>query len=188
MRNSILNDDEAKSCCFTGYRPSKFPFSLYEKSAEYIRFENQLLEGILTLADEDCRIFYSGMAMGFDIIAAEAVLLLKNAYKTPLKLIAVVPFPEQKETFSPLWKKRYEKVLSECDCTITLSDKYYQGCYQKRNEYMVDNSDYVLTWYDGKSGGTKNTMRYAEKKQRFILNVNRPFQALTGIQTSLEIL
>ena len=47
---------------------------------------------------------------------------------------------------------------------------------------MVDNSDYVITWFDGQSGGTKNTIRYAKKIGRQIFNIyenlnNMGFQA-----------
>ena len=51
------------------------------ENEEYKRFENALIEEILKLINDGCRTFYSGMAMGFDIIAAETVLFLKNAYK-----------------------------------------------------------------------------------------------------------
>ena len=67
-------------CCFTGYRPSKFPFKLSVNDEKYIKFENNLVEGILELINEGCRVFYTGMAMGFDIIAAETVILLKKSH------------------------------------------------------------------------------------------------------------
>lgn len=182
---SIIRDD-VKKCCFTGYRPSKFTFGLDEKSKQYREFENLLIEGILAMTDEDCRCFYSGMAMGFDIIAAETVLLLKKSKK--LSLTAVIPFPEQSLRFSEHWKKRYNAVLAVCDEKIILSEQYYSGCYQRRNEYMVDKSDYIITWYDGRSGGTKNTLDYAEKNNKFILNLNRKADEDFGIQRSFEIL
>ena len=31
----------------------------------------------------------------------------------------------------------------------------------KRNRYMVDHADLIIACYDGKSGGTLNTLRYA---------------------------
>ena len=36
----------------------------------------------------------------------------------------------------------------------------------KRNEYMVDMADAVLVVWDGKSKGTANTVRYAEKTNK----------------------
>lgn len=179
--------EEIRKCCFTGYRPSKFPFNLDMSDKEYREFDNALIEEISNLINTDCRVFYSGMAMGFDIIAAETVILLKKAYKFPIKLIAVIPFEEQKKTFTSHWQERYYKVLESCDESVILSKEYFKGCYQKRNEYMINNSDYVLTWFDGKSGGTRNTLKYAEKKGRFVLNINKKISDNFAIQTTIEI-
>jgi uncharacterized phage-like protein YoqJ len=184
----MFSDDFGRKCCFTGYRPSKFPFSLDREDKDYKKFENSLIDGIMSLARDNCRVFYSGMAMGFDIIAAEIVLMLKDTYETPLKLICVLPFENQSEAYTSYWRKRYEKILRRADEVIVLDKDYSQGCYQKRNVYMVDNSDYVLTWYDGKFGGTRNTLDYAAEKGRYIFNVNGKGADSFGVQTSMEIL
>ena len=55
-------------------------FNLLENE-EYKAFENALIEQLLELAKQGCTEFYSGMAMGFDIIAAETVLFLKEVCK-----------------------------------------------------------------------------------------------------------
>ncbi len=165
-------DQSVKKCCFTGYRPAKLPFDINSKNKAYNDFENLITEGILKLANENCTVFYTGMAMGFDMLCAECVLSLKKVYKKPLKLICAIPFKGQEEGFSEQWKKRYHKILDECDEAVILSEIYYKGCYQKRNKFMVDNSDYVMTWFDGKPGGTKNTIDYAVKQNRFVLNLN----------------
>lgn len=175
-------------CCFTGYRPSKFPFEIKKDNSEYIKFENALFEQVLKLAEEGCRIFYCGMAMGFDIIAAETVLAVKNAFNEPLKLVCVLPFKEQGESFSGEWKKRFFSVLEKADNIEVISEKYYSGCYQKRNIYMVDNSDYVITWYDGKKGGTRNTIDYALKNGRQVFNINEMGTESLGYQTKFKIL
>lgn len=184
----MFEDDFGRKCCFTGYRPSKFPFSMDREDKDYKKFENALIDKILKLSKDNCRIFYSGMAMGFDIIAAEIVLMLKEAYDTPLKLVCVLPFENQSETYTSFWRRRYEKILRQADEVIVLSKEYYQGCYQDRNIYMVDKCDYVLTWYDGKQGGTRNTLDYAAEKGRHIFNANAKGSENFGVQTSIEIL
>ena len=180
---------QVSKCCFTGYRPAKFPFELSVDNYDYIEFENSLLESIIKLISENCCIFYTGMAMGFDIIAAESVLLLKKARPDlDIKLVCVIPFEAQGESYSDFWRKKYLDILKEADESIVLSHKYYSGCYQVRNKFMVDNCDYVLTWYDGKSGGTKNTLDYASKKQRQIFNVNKKTEETIAIQTFFELI
>ncbi len=173
-------------CCFTGYRPSKFPFSVEKPNIEFTRFQNTLFEQILQLAQEGCRTFYCGMAMGFDLIAAENVLVAKNAFSEPLKLICVLPFDGQDSSFKPYWKLKFDKVLKGADEQIVLSEKYFSGCYQKRNVFMVDNSDFVITWYDGQRGGTENTVRYALKKGRQVFNINKNSETV-GFQTKIEL-
>ena len=36
---------------------------------------------------------------------------------------------------------------------------------------MVDNSDFVITWFDGQSGGTASTLSYAQKCGKRIINL-----------------
>ena len=186
--NSTEFKNDIKKCCFTGYRPNKLPFDINIKDRTCNDFENLITKGILKLADESCLVFYSGMAMGFDIMCAEAVLMLKKVYNKPLKLICAIPYPEQCETFYDKWKQRYFNILNSCDEKLIISPKYYKGCYQKRNKFMVDNSDYVLTWFNGKAGGTKNTVNYAIKKNKFVLNLNQKSSESYYPQTIFEII
>ena len=168
------NYNEFKKCCFSGYRPSKFPFQLNNNNADFEVFQKRLFVTLKNLIDDGCRIFYTGVAKGFDIIAAEAVLYFRG--KVPnIKLICAVPFENQEVYYSEDWKKRYNFIIECCDEVVVLSKEYHAGCYQNRNKYMVDNSDYVVTWYDGEKGGTRNTLTYAEKKRKYIINLNTSY-------------
>lgn len=161
------------SCCFTGYRPHKYPFSFDGVDPAYLEMENALTETVFSLPKEGFCTFYTGAAMGFDLMAAETVLLCRKALgKGIVKLVCVVPFLGQENSYTPEWKARYDRVLAAADEVITLSEVYTRDCYQKRNRYMVDRSDLVLTWFDGQSGGTKNTLSYAKRQGRRILNLN----------------
>ncbi len=160
-----------KKCCFSGYRPSKMPFKFDENDIDFQIFEKRLYTTIEALIDDDCRIFYSGMAMGFDIVAAKAVLYFREKHKD-IKLICAIPFENQELSFDFYWKNLYYDILKKSNEVKVLCKEYHNGCYQNRNKFMVDNSDYVVTWYDGKTGGTRNTLKYAESKNRFIININ----------------
>ena len=159
-----------KSCCFTGYRPNKFPFPFRRNNADYIAMENALTETVLSLAADGVETFYSGMAMGFDLLAADTVLLAKKAFPA-LRLVAAIPFAEQASGFPPAWKKRYDRILGAADLCDIICAGYSPACFQLRNEYMVKHSDVVVTWFDGQPGGTQNTLRYAEKIGRGIINL-----------------
>ena len=163
---------KGKSCCFTGYRPEKFPFSFEKDIGEVNAFENKLYSTVFSLANEGVTRFYCGMAEGFDIVSAEVVLDLRESIKdTIIELIAVIPFKDQSKGFKKSWKERYNKILEAADRVVVLSDKYFTGCFAKRNCYMVDNSDMVVTYFDGKAGGTGSTLNYAKKLGKGIINV-----------------
>ncbi len=162
--------EKIKKCCFTGYRPDKFDFEFSHQNPEYRNLENKLVDTVFNAANEGFSEFYCGMAYGFDILAGEIVLLLKKA--NPLvKLIAVVPFEKQSHSWSDEWKNRYEALLSKADRIVLISKEYSKECYHKRNRYMVDNSAAVITFFDGKSGGTAATLRYAKQKGKAITNI-----------------
>ena len=176
-----------KKACFTGYRPDKFPFKLDNTDVDFITLKSRIKNTLLALIEDDCKIFYSGMAMGFDIVCAEIVLELKKTY-TDIKLICAIPFKDQGDSFSYNWRKRYFEILNNCDEFRYISNEYSKTCYQIRNKFMVDNSDFVVCWYDGKTGGTHNTLKYAFKKGRTIININIDyFDKFSTIQTVLDI-
>ena len=180
--------DGIEKCCFTGYRPAKFPFVLSKDNEDYKKFENEVLSELLNLVGSGCKTFYTGMAMGFDIIAAELVLTLKQSYNfKDIRLICVLPFSSQGESFSFPWKDRFENIISLCDEKIILSEEYHSGCYQERNKFMVNSSDCVLTWYDGRTGGTKNTVDYALKNGRYVINTFDGKIEGFGIQKAIEL-
>ena len=53
-----------------------------------------------------------------------------------------------------------------------LQEEYTRGCMQKRNKYMVDNSQYVIAVWDGSKSGTFNTLKYARKLKRNIMVID----------------
>ena len=61
-------------------------------------------------------------------------------------------------------KARYYAVLKKADETVVLSEGYYKGCMQKRNEYMVDRADVLIAYANTDKGGTANTVRYCKRK------------------------
>ena len=81
-----------------------------------------------------------------------------------------MPFPQQPDRYHGGWLARYEKILAAADGKTYACDNYFPAAYQMRNEYMVDNSERVITYFDGKNGGTANTIRYALKKGKKIVN------------------
>ena len=158
-----------KGCCFTGYRPEKTPFPYDEGNADYLRFENNLTKVLARALSDGFDTFYCGGAMGFDILAAELLLLMRH--NGNFRLIMVLPYRSQAAAFPSEWKERYNALLKSADEVVCLSDAYPNRFFADRNEYMVERSERVISFCDGKSGGTLNTLRYARKKGLEIINV-----------------
>lgn len=141
--------DINNTCAFTGHRQ-------VEENFDFNRFE----EVLTAFIEEGYVTFLCGMAAGFDMIAAETVLKLKKTFPQ-LKLIACVPCEGQSRYFSAEDKKRYASILQDCDEVRVLSDKYFRGCMQARDRYMVDNSRLLIAYKRVNEGGTYYTLKYA---------------------------
>ena len=149
------------SVSFTGHR----------HITDYKLISERLKSTIKLSYDMGIRFFYAGGAVGFDILAAENVLNLKSEF-LDMVLIVVVPFPEQYKFFNGDNKKRYFNILDKADEVITISEKYTNIAYLKRNDYMVSHSNQLIAFWDRKSkGGTSYTIKKAERGKRIIYNL-----------------
>ena len=154
------------ACCFTGHRPAKLPWRYDESNTACKKLKKELAFWITKLIEFGVTDFYTGMAMGVDIWAAEIVLGLKKKYRDrTIRLTAVIPFEGQQNKWTGEWKKRYSDILKAADSKIVLQQQYTRGCLHARNRYMVDNSSFIIAVFNGEEGGTKYTIEYAQKKQ-----------------------
>ena len=145
----------AKRCCFTGHRPEKLGIPekiIYEKLSDAIDLARS--RGIVT--------FICGMAQGFDLWAGSAVLQ-KKEIDPEIKLICATPFTGFENRWNSHWKELYAHIASHGDYKVAISRSYNPGCFQRRNEWMVNHSGLVIAAYNGEPGGTKNTILYAER-------------------------
>ena len=159
-----------KTCCFTGHRPQKLGYG--ENSIQCDELKDRLEELIIELIEKEAVThFISGVALGVDTYAANIVLNLKSQYPG-ITLECAIPC----ETQATKWNERdrdvYYDLISKCNKETLLQQKYSSDCMQKRNEYMVDNSDYVIAVWNGKPSGTGNTVKYAKKKNKKVLLIN----------------
>ena len=46
---------------------------------------------------------------------------------------------------------------------------YFNGCMQKRNKYMIEKSERVIGVFNGKPGGTAQTIESAKKAGREVV-------------------
>ena len=116
--------DSGRSVAFTGHRT-------YDGTAA-----ESLSAAVERLYGRGFRTFLSGMAVGFDLAAAEAVLTLRAAHPD-VRLVAVVPFRGQEERFSPADRVRFRRAVAAADEVEVLAGGYRRGCYAVRNDFLV---------------------------------------------------
>ena len=133
---------------FTGHRT-------YDGSADA-----ELRATISELYNKGARHFRVGMAEGFDLAAASAVLVARNKH-ADIELEVFIPWRGFEQTFSESNRRLYSLIVERATQIHYIAESYYHGVYQERNEKMVDGADYVIAWWNGKPSGTANTVRYA---------------------------
>lgn len=150
------------ACCFTGHR--KINENIFDSLLNLLEIETEklIMSGI--------KKFYCGGALGFDIMAAQIIIKLKNKYPD-IKLILTIPYINQSKSYLPTEKLEYDFILSKADETICLSDHYYRGCMHVRNRYMVDHSSHCICFLEKLSSGTYYTVKYAQKNNLTIINL-----------------
>lgn len=151
-----------KTCCFTGHR------HIPEDDLNIIK--NKLKKEVIKLIDQGVCYFGAGGALGFDTIAAQTVLELKNDYPN-IKLILVLPCKNQTYHWQEKDKKVFEDIKKRCDKYVYTSEEYNSQCMKKRNRHLVDNSSYCICYLTRDIGGTAYTVHYAQKKGLEIINI-----------------
>ena len=56
---------------------------------------------------------------------------------------------------------------------ITLQDEYSEGCFFRRNDYLLENSAFLMVYYDALAavGGTFYTLKRAVEQKKKFANV-----------------
>jgi len=100
----------------------------------------------------------SGMSLGVDQWAASACFYLG------IPFTAAVPFAGQESLWDVSSQIIYHGILSKAAEVeiINTSQVDVSVALQRRNEWMVDNSDLLIAVWNGSPGGTANTVKYAK--------------------------
>lgn len=162
--------DRTKCVAFTGHRAMSYAAG---DSAEVLR--SRLDTTLHELYARGARCFYSGMAEGFDLLAARAVLDLQCQYPD-VQLIAAVPFRGHGRSFSAVVRRDYEHILRAANRVEVLAEEYSRECFLRRDDYMVERSATVVAWFDGRAGGTAYTVARARSLGCEVINLYRDGQ------------
>ena len=148
------------TCCFTGHRPEKLP-----QGAAYERLRERAGLFIRILAEQGNDTFITGMARGFDLLAAE--LLLDDPTLTDARLICAIPYKGHINEMKTLAEKKlYERVYKAAAGRVYFFESYNKNCYRVRNSFMVNNSSHIIGYIRDENdthSGTSQTLGMAKR-------------------------
>ncbi len=153
--------DKNFTCFFTGHR--EIPENEYENMFR------KVCDNIALLYKHGYRDFITGGAIGFDTLAANAVIEMRKTLD--IKLHIFIPCREQAKYFTEQQKNEYNLILASADSAPVLSERYLRGCMHNRNRKMADSSSVCIAYCTKDTGGTAYTVKYAEKKDLKIIYI-----------------
>ncbi len=147
----------------TGHRPQRLGLPDDETSIEWLGIEHWLIMQIAKMSEGEAVDLYCGMASGCDIAFGYVGSIIKGGFDC--KLHCILPCKNYNSSH-----KLYNQIKDAADEWVELSDDFYKGCDNVRDQYMVDHCDVLLAIWDGnKSGGVWSTIRKAQKAGKQII-------------------
>ena len=152
-------------CCFTGHR--RIPQN------ELKGIEERLEATITELYSRGVVYYGAGGALGFDTLAAETVMRLRDGILPNLRLILVLPCLNQTKGWKAEDVARYEEIKRKANKVKYVSQEYTSECMCKRNRHLVDGSSVCVCYQMQNTGGTAYTVQYAKRQGLRVINVAR---------------
>lgn len=162
------------TCCFAGPQPQSLPFGLNEKSTSYLRLKQVLKEQVIYLIETfQVTHFISGVDLGVGQYATEIVIDLKRDYPE-LTLECAIPYEKQAENWTVAQRERYFSIVEHCDKETLLQHHYTKDYMKRQKEYLINQSNYLIAVWNGKSGYICNILSFARtlKKPMIVINPN----------------
>lgn len=143
----------------TGHRPNKLGGYSAKAFKKLVNLASEILVELKP------NMVISGMALGWDQALATAAIL------NNIPFTAAIPFQGQQNAWPDKSRVIFSKLLEKASKQVVICKGNYAAWkMQKRNEWMVDNSDIVIALWDGSSGGTANCISYANKIKKKVIN------------------
>jgi len=153
-----------KTCFFSGHR-------ILEKK-EFALLKSLLREEILNKINAGVTRFIVGGAIGFDTMAAEAVIDLRTDY-TDIKLALYLPCKNHTAKWNFRDVERFEEIKEQADeVRYVYEGKYIPGCMQMRNSAMVSDSGCGIVYLRAMvNSGSAQTVKLAKEKGVPFVNI-----------------
>lgn len=142
------------SIAVTGHRPDKLGGYNNVEGFKAIR---RHMRAFLLEAPEGEIELISGGALGIDLLWMQTGILID------FPVIAALPFPGYDSRWPDASRREYEKWLDKCrEVRYICEAGYHPAKMQTRNEWMVQQADSLVAYWNGSAGGTCNCVAYAQ--------------------------
>ena len=153
---------ESEVCCFSGHRDIP--------AGERAGLERLLDKYIEELSRCGVKRFLCGGALGFDTMAARAVLRAREK-EGGIALLLAIPYRGVEKHRAEAERLEFEDILAQADSVHYIADTYDRDCMLRRNRYMVERSGMCIAYMTHNSGGTAYTVAQALKKGIEVINL-----------------
>lgn len=150
------------SCFFTGHRR----IAKSDENRVIMLLDSAIKEKI----DMGICTFIAGGAVGFDMLAAEAVLRFRDE-NPDIRLCLYLPHKNHDVNWGRNDKQRLFDLIQSADEVRYISQKYSQTCMKERNLAMIRDAHYCIAWNTGVPSGTNSTVLKAKEVGCDIINL-----------------
>ena len=153
-----------KICFFTGHR--------ILPSSKLDLIESLLKRHISELAANGVTTFIAGGALGFDMLAAEKVIEMKESAAADIKLWLYLPCSNHTEKWRNSDKIKLFNIKKSCDKVFYVSRcQYTRSCMLRRNEKMAEDASVCIAFMLSARSGTGYALRCAKNMGDDIINI-----------------
>lgn len=158
-----VNGMKKDTCCFTGHRKIR--------KGDEAAIRAKIREQVLPLLDQGITDFMVGGAVGFDMLAAETLLDLREKEGKELRIISALPFLQWRKGWPMEAVEREDRILEKSDEILISAKGYSRQSYLHRDRRMVDASSVCIAYCTRMGGGTAYTVRYALRQGVPVVNI-----------------
>ncbi len=146
-----------KICCFAGHA------NIPDKEELKIKLRTEIIN---LIENEKVTTFYNGVKGEFDWLCAHTVDELREKYPFIKSYWVLSYMPKEKDEYT-------ERISKIFDDTVypDIENVPQRFAILKRNEWMINNSDFLIA-YVHRLGGAHKTLEYAQKKKHIkVINI-----------------
>lgn len=175
---------QLKSCCIISNYSQKQCYNFLLDNPYYIELKSKLKERFVYMVEQfHVSQFISGVNLGIEQCAVEALLELKKEYRSII-IECVLPYETQSSSWTELQRDRYFSIMEKIDKETLLQYNYTNDCMIKRDKYMVSKSKFIIRICDNDKSRIDNFILKSRDTKKFVFNVDINY---LDINTNIKI-